>query len=78
MGDEAPDSLNIYVLPTEKGTPPRAMLFSGEHEPNQLPPDAKLVVWSRDSACWCLNGTPIPKELGDQITAHAQSLGVPW
>jgi len=62
----------IYVLRTEEGKPPRALVGEGD-EPQSGDP---LAVFSYDSGCWMINGIPVPEELGDAITAHARSLGV--
>jgi len=64
--------MSIYVLRTEEGKPPRALV--GEW-PEPRPSDA-LAVFSHDTGCWMINGIPVPDELGDAITAHARSLGV--
>lgn len=68
----------IYVLPTEEGLPPRAILTDDTDVQLGDRIEGTLVVWSRDSGVWELNGVPLPSELGGAITAHAVSLGVEW
>lgn len=73
--------LGIYVLPSEQGLPPRAVLHEVESE-DELQPgtsiEGPLAVWSRDMGVWTVGGDPLPMALGDAITAHAKSLGVEW
>jgi hypothetical protein len=70
---DAPD-LVIYVLPTEEGLPPRAVI--GEQASGGI--RGPLATWSRDSGAWEVGGVPVPDELGEAITDHAKSLGVEW
>lgn len=65
----------IYVLPTEEGVPPRAIL--GEAVGQNMLVEA-TAVWSNDAGAWMVEGVPVDQELGDLITAHAKSLGVEW
>lgn len=66
--------MNIYVMPSEDGQPPRALLFDGD-EPD---PGAVLATWSRDVGTWMVGYAPLPAELAEAITAHAKDLGVDW
>ena len=74
----------IYVLPTEDGLPPRALLGYVDLEgadyrvptPQELEM-AEMAVFSMDAGCWTLAGTPLPQELSEIISGHASKLGVP-
>lgn len=76
-----PPMVTIYVLPTEEGYPPRAIL--GQAESEDEVPDVgdtmfgDVAVWTGDLGCWTMHGTPLPKDLSDTISDHARSLGVP-
>jgi len=63
----------IYVLETEPGKPPRALVGEGEL-PNLRDP---MAVFSPDMGCWTIDGIALPEELQEAITDHARSLGVP-
>jgi hypothetical protein len=80
MSDE-PQTLDCYVLPTEEGMPPRAVLgkITTDAEGRPVEGEGALVTWSRDQGAWVAeNGTALPPELGEAITAHAKELGVEW
>lgn len=68
--------MNIYVLPTEEGKPPRAVLFEGEI--GEIGDEIKgaMATWSNDNGAWMLGDIPAPPELGEAITNHARNLGV--
>lgn len=72
--------LGVFVMPTEAGKPPRALLIPAD-EAHPLEQGATisgvLSTWSVDMGCWTVGGAPVPSELGDAITAHARNLGVP-
>jgi hypothetical protein len=72
--------VHIYVLPTEEGLPPRALVWpeSMQTDPGKIPLDASVLVWTADVGGWTMQGTPVPSELGDAITQHAKDLGVEW
>lgn len=73
------DVTSIYVLPSEEGLPPRALLMEGTEQVwERETVDGVFAVWSRDLGCWTTGGVPLPEELGEVITEHAKSLGVPW
>jgi hypothetical protein len=75
--DDVPISMTaIYVLPTEAGLPPRAVL--GEPVLGGKMVVGTIAMWTADMGCWTLNGVPLPPELSDTITEHAKSLGVEW
>lgn len=84
MSDDEETVLGIYVLPTEEGQPPRAIVADADDLQRAQEPDEPvevsgcLAVWSRDAGCWMNEGMPLPPELGDAITAHAKDLGVEW
>jgi hypothetical protein len=74
--------VSVYVLPTQPGRPPQACLFEA---PDEVPEggavevDAMLVTWSPDMGAWVNPASvPLPAEIGEVITEHAKSLGVPW
>lgn len=73
MSDE-PQALEIYVLPTEQGMPPRAVVGVSDGRAIM----GSMAVWTADVGMWTLNGDPLPEELSDAITEHAKSLGVDW
>src|SRR3954464_5352813 len=84
-GEEIPSHVVIYVLPTEEGLPPRAMVgqpVAGIVEgPDGEPAVAEgiageLCVWSADMGAWMANGVPVPTVLGDALTQRAKELGV--
>ena len=74
-------AVGIYVLPTEEGMPPRAILTPvtgiGELNEEELSVVGQMAVWTADMGCWTVAGTPLPQALGEAISAHAASLGVP-
>lgn len=59
---------SIYVMPTEEGLPPRAMLLP------LLGGVPVAVVYDEDE--WKIEGEPVDEELNEVITEHAKSLGV--
>jgi hypothetical protein len=79
----------IYVMPTEEGLPPRAILgrFEVEDEeavqeldpsPQEMLESAQTVaVYSGDMGCWTIGGQPVDPTLAEKISAHAHDLGVP-
>jgi len=71
---------SIYVLPTEEGMPPRALLseIDPEHPPTvgDMVPSV-IAVFSNDVGRWTLGGLPLPDEVNQAITEHAANLGVP-
>jgi hypothetical protein len=75
--EDSGTAATIYVLPTEPGFPPRAivgtmLMIDGEMEGLH----GKVAIFSRDSGCWMFGGTPVDDELNEAITNHARSLGV--
>jgi hypothetical protein len=77
-GDEGVEIKGIYVLPSEPGMPPRALLLTTDEDPK--PGDVLegvVAVFSSDMGCWTAEGDPLPSVLGEAVTAHAASLGVP-
>jgi hypothetical protein len=66
------DEVAAYVLPTEPGQPPRAIIG----RPAEGGLAGVLATWSRDSGAWTVGGAPVPQEVSDAITEHARSLGV--
>lgn len=85
MADEQEGQMiSIYVMPTEEGKPPRAILYS---MPVETIEDARalstvegaLATWSRDMGVWQMpDGTIVPEDIGNAITEHAKNLGVEW
>lgn len=79
MSEEAMVPVGVYVLPSQSGQPPRALLMNGDMEPE--PGDTVqgvLVTWQADSGSWMFpDGMPVPPDLASEITEHAKSLGVP-
>jgi len=79
----------IFVLPTEDGMPPRAVLGQveveddTEYEPEEvstieaLERGETMATFSNDAGCWVLGGAPLPEDLSKAISDHAASLGVP-
>lgn len=77
---EGSGEVAIYVMPTEEGLPPRALIYSanpGEDE-GAVAVTGVIAAWSRDAGAWMVDGLPLPSELGGAITEHAKSLGVEW
>jgi hypothetical protein len=73
------DVVSIYVLPSEPGVPPRALLIEGQIDPDAAGPvRGAQAMWSRDLGCWTTGGLPMSPELSEAITEHAKSLGVEW
>lgn len=66
----------IYVLPTEGGSPPRALI--GEPMPEEGAVYATISTWSADMGAWTIDDIPVPEDLNEAITEHAKSLGVEW
>jgi hypothetical protein len=73
MTDE-PTPVGIYVLPTEPGLPPRALIGTIE---NDEMAEGMMAVWSSDTGQWQIAGLPVNDDLNQAITAHACDLGVP-
>lgn len=73
---------SIYVLPSEQGSPPRAILGEYEEEDDVPglgePVQGMLATWSQDLGVWMIGPNPLPNELSDAITDHAKNLGVEW
>lgn len=91
MSDEQQDQAGegtevvIYVLPTEEGLPPRAMVGQPvkglmQNEDGELAIAegiaGELCTWSTDTGAWMANGVPVPTVLGDALTQRAKELGV--
>lgn len=75
MSDEEQEVVAaIYVLPTEPGLPPRAVI--GPVVDGGIA--GIMSVWSADMGTWTIEGTPVDPELSETITEHAKSLGVEW
>ncbi len=74
------DMVSIYVLPTEEGKPPRALIGQVVEADGlgEVMVGSNVATWSRDSGTWMMGAEPVPTELGDAITDHAKSLGVEW
>jgi len=71
--------ISIYVLPSEPGMPPQAVIGEVEEgDEDDASIHGALAIWSRDLGAWTLGGIPVPTDLGDSITEHAKSLGVDW
>jgi hypothetical protein len=70
--------MDIYVLPSEPGVPPRAMVGQITPAEEGFTVIGELATWSRDMGMWLIEERPVPPELGEAITAHAKSLGVEW
>jgi len=71
----------IYVLPSEPNTPPRALIgeIEMDTEEGKITCTGVMAVWSFDVGTWTVDGAPaLPQELCDAITAHAKDLGVEW
>ena len=66
---------SIYVLPTEEGRPPRAVV--GEQAIDGFVGLPVQYVHDDDRWIWEANGQPVPDDLGEAITSHARWLGVP-
>lgn len=67
----------IYVLPTEEGKPPRAIIGPFNEEEQRFLAGVE-AMWSRDLGTWTVGNMPLPNDLAAQITEHAKSLGVEW
>lgn len=66
----------IYVLPTEQGKPPQAVIGAPMGEGETIM--GVVSIWSADMGSWTVEGIPVPEDLSDAITEHAKSLGVEW
>lgn len=68
----------IYVLPTEEGLPPRAVLIPlAISEPGEPMVALGLpVAVAYEDECWRIDGEPVPEDANEAITQHAESLGV--
>lgn len=60
----------VYVLPTEEGLPPRALLVPGLFQP---PIAAR---WSEELDTWTIDDIEVDDDLSNVITQHALTLGV--
>lgn len=83
MSDEEETTVtSVYVLPTEAGQPPRALLMEGDQQQRidetGVAGPGTLAVWSADTGSWCVAGNPLAQEFSEVITNHAKSLGVEW
>lgn len=63
------DVLSIYVMPTEEGLPPRALVQTGDGTPLS-------AVYEDEKEAWTIEGEEVPDELSQAITDHARNLGV--
>jgi len=68
----------IYVLPTEEGLPPRAMVGQMIELEDREAVATALATWVADNGRWEIEGTPVPNDMGEAITEHAKTLGVEW
>lgn len=57
----------IYILPTEEGLPPRALL---------IPIIGDVIAVQYLDGNWTIENEPVPADLDEAITQHALSLGV--
>lgn len=67
--------IGIFVLPTQRGRPPSAVIGPVVGEALIA---SKQVIWSRDVGAWMDGDVPVQADLGDAITVHARNLGVEW
>lgn len=75
VDERSSQAVGIYVLPTEEGAPPRALFLI------EIGPGVKAPVGGAaylDGAWRYPDGSEVEDELADQITEHAESLGVEW
>jgi len=71
--------VDFFVMPTEEGLPPRALVGEIFALPGAIAiENATMAVWTADVGAWCVEGVPVPEELGEHITERARELGVPW
>ena len=71
--------MQIYVLPSEEGLPPRAIVGEAfiPGEDGILVLGGGMITWTADSGTWVTEGgMPVPEELADATTSHARDLGV--
>lgn len=70
--------LSMYVLPSEPGKPPRAVVGVAAGEDVV----GLLATWSPDQGAWTVPSPagpiPLPSDLDEALTEHAKSLGVEW
>jgi len=79
------NNISIYVLPSVKNSPPRAILMDADTAPDPVIEPGEtvqmrgmLVTWQADTGQWVdQSGLGIPPQLSEAITEHAKSLGVP-
>lgn len=87
--DQDGEAIGIFIMPSEDGVPPRAILFTAPQmrkievadgvEAIALELSQGTVTWSRDLCAWISErGTAVPTVLGEAITARAKELGVEW
>lgn len=70
--------VEIYVLPSETGFPPRAVVQYVQESDEASLTLRNFVVWNADTGSWSCGGEPVDPVLGEAITAHARDLGVKW
>lgn len=75
LAQQAAPSVSIYVLPTEEDLPPRAVFLVDAGDNVKAPIGGAEYV---DGAWRYSDGSEVPNELAEAITAHAESLGVEW
>jgi hypothetical protein len=81
MSDESQQApLGIYVLPSEPNVPPTAVIAEViiPAADGVMAINGATAIWNADMGAWCIEGNPVPQEVGDAITAHAKALGVEW
>lgn len=66
----------VYILPTEEGVPPRALLIKQILPGIGVATGDDVAVWTADVGTWTLHGMPLPQAAADAITAQARELGV--
>ena len=75
VAERSKAAVGIYVLPTEEDKPPRAAFVV------EVAPGIQTAVGGAqytDGAWRYEDGREVEDELADEITAHAESLGVEW
>jgi hypothetical protein len=68
----------IYVMPTEEGLPPRAIVGAIMQEEQGIAIAGAMATWNADTGVWMIEGQAVPEDMGEAITEHAKSLGVEW
>jgi hypothetical protein len=72
-------TVNIYVLPSEPNTPPRAVVYDPDTitiADGRAHAHGAMATWSADIGTWAVAGIPVDNDLAEVITTHARSLGV--